>query len=118
MIAQRLVRRICKDCKRPVTELVDRVRQYLEAHGAPTDQLYQGAGCDRCRHTGYRGRVGIYELLEIDEDMRNLIAANPSLGDLRRYTQERGTRTLLEDGLLRVAKGVTTVEEIMRVTEL
>ena len=118
VIAQRLVRRICKDCKRPVTELVDRVRQYLEAHGAPTDQLYQGAGCDRCRHTGYRGRVGIYELLEIDEDMRNLIAANPSLGDLRRYTQERGTRTLLEDGLLRVAKGVTTVEEIMRVTEL
>ena len=118
VIAQRLVRRICKDCKRPVTELVDRVRQYLEAHGAPTDQLYQGAGCNRCRHTGYRGRVGIYELLEVDEDLRNVIAANPSLGDLRRHTQERGTRTLLQDGLLRVAEGVTTVEEIMRVTEL
>ena len=90
---------------------------YLERNGAGVDQVYQGAGCDRCRQTGYKGRLGIYELLEISDEMRDLITGNPMLGDLRRAAREGGMRTLREDGFQKLAAGMTTVDEIMRVTE-
>ena len=80
-------------------------------------QLFEGAGCEKCRRTGYKGRIGIFEFLEIDEDIRDKVATNPPLGDLKRFARQKGMKSLREDGLAKVAAGVTSVEEIMRATE-
>ncbi len=117
VIAQRLVRRVCENCKQPVTQIKEVHAAYLERCGVEIDTLYQGAGCGRCRQTGYKGRLGLYELLEVDEHIRDVITGNPSLTELRREARGHNMRTLREDGLLKVKQGLTTVEELMRVTE-
>ncbi len=86
-------------------------------HGIPADQVWVGAGCDRCRNTGYAGRLGLYELLILDDMMRDKIASNPNVTELRRLCVERGMVTLREDGFRKVAQGMTTVDEVLRVTE-
>ena len=86
-------------------------------YGADADETYRGAGCDQCRQTGYKGRMGIFELLEIDDDMRQLISRNSTLTELRHAAKEKQMRSLRDDALLKVAAGMTTVEEVMRVTE-
>jgi len=117
VIAQRLVRRICESCRQPMTRIPDRIKAYLDKHQAAPEQLYQGSGCERCRQTGYKGRLGLYELMELSEELRDLITSNPSLGELRRASIECGMRTLRDDGLQKVSEGMTTVDEVMRVTE-
>jgi type IV pilus assembly protein PilB len=117
VLAQRLVRRICTGCKQPVTKVKENIAAYMQKIGAPVDKLFQGAGCEKCRQTGYKGRVGIYEFLELDDDLRDIITSNPTLTDMRRAAREKGMRTLREDGIKKVAEGLTTVEEIMRATE-
>jgi type II secretory ATPase GspE/PulE/Tfp pilus assembly ATPase PilB-like protein len=117
VIAQRLVRRICANCKAEVKAVKENVLAYLKRYGAEIKALYQGAGCDKCRQTGYKGRVGVYELMELTDDLRDTITSNPSLTDLRRAACQTGMRTLRQDGLEKVAEGQTTVEELMRVTE-
>ncbi len=117
VIAQRLVRRICENCKTPAKELSASTLAYLEQAGMSSDQVFVGAGCDKCRQTGYKGRLGIYELLEMTEEMRDLVTRNAALGEIRRLTRENGMRSLRDDGLLKVATGQTTLEEILRVTE-
>ncbi len=117
VLAQRLVRRICDNCKTPETNVREGIAGYLAKHDAKIEHLYRGAGCERCRQTGYSGRVGIYELLEMDDDLRDRVASNPSLMELRRACGERGMRNLRQDGLQKVAAGLTTVDEIARVTE-
>jgi type IV pilus assembly protein PilB len=116
--AQRLVRKICDHCKAPVTNCRETAAAYLRKFNSEGIKMFQGAGCDRCRQTGYKGRLGIYELLLLNDDLRDLIAGNPSLTDIRRKAQEQGMRSLRDDGLLKVSQGLTTVDEIMRVTEL
>jgi type IV pilus assembly protein PilB len=116
VLAQRLVRRVCPNCKMPMTNINEHVAAYLERYGADPSHLYQGAGCEKCRQTGYKGRVGLYEFLEIHEEMRDLITRGPTLGEVRKAAKATGMRTLREDGLAKVAQGQTTVEEIMRVT--
>ena len=91
--------------------------RYLAKQKADISQVYRGTGCDKCRNTGYKGRLGIYEMLEVDDEMKDLITSNPSLMDLRRACAAHGMRTLVEDGLQKLAAGLTTVEEIARVTE-
>ena len=117
VLAQRLVRRICPHCKTPVTSVKDSTAAFLSKYGADLKVLYHGAGCDKCRTTGYKGRLGIYEFLELDDDLRDVITRNPALTDLRRAAREHKMRSLREDGLQKVAAGETTVEELMRVTE-
>jgi type IV pilus assembly protein PilB len=117
VLAQRLVRRICSNCKAPVKEIDPAVRAFLERGGVQAEALFAGRGCDRCRQTGYKGRLGVYEMLEVNEPLRELISRNPPLGDLRRFAHEAGMRSLREDGLQKVAAGLTSVEEIMRATE-
>ena len=117
VLAQRLIRKICDNCKTAVTNPKENVTAYLESCGADVDQIYQGVGCDKCRQTGYKGRLGIYELLELDDDLRDTITGSPSLADLRREACQKNMRNLREDGLQKVASGMTTVQEIMRVTE-
>ncbi|MFZ2145747.1 MAG: hypothetical protein WAV28_00900, partial [Sedimentisphaerales bacterium] len=81
-------------------------------------QLYHGAGCDDCRGSGYAGRVGIYELLVIDEAFRDMINRDSSVNNMRRMFRENGQGTLFDDGLVKVKQGLTTIEEVLRVTEM
>jgi general secretion pathway protein E len=116
VLAQRLVRRICPGCRvRHAPAAAD-----LEALGvtaAPGVQLYRGRGCDACRDTGYRGRTGIYELFIITEDVRSLILRRASSREIRHHAVESGMATLRADGWAKACQGVTTIEEILRVTQ-
>jgi general secretion pathway protein E len=115
-LAQRLIRRICAQCRVPhVPDPADLVAiGVADAAGAP---LFRGAGCDACRGTGYRGRTGIYELFVLSEDVRSLILRKAPTGEIRRRAAESGMVSLREDGWARARAGITTVEEILRVTQ-
>jgi type IV pilus assembly protein PilB len=116
VLAQRLVRRVCQHCreeKAPPPEMAE----FLEMNGLPADKVIEGKGCDKCRNNGYSGRVGIYELLVIDDQTRDMVARNPNVSEFRRYCIERGMVTLRQDGMNKVRHGMTTVTEILRVTE-
>jgi type IV pilus assembly protein PilB len=118
VLAQRLARQICQKCRTPVTAPNRTVAAFLEKCGASPGPLFRGAGCEECRQSGYKGRTGLYELLVMDDDLRELINHNHSLTALRRAANGKGMRTLAEDGLQKVAAGLTTVEEVMRVIAL
>ena len=115
-LAQRLVRRICQHCAKQVPP-DEHVGEHLAMHGISLDEVWVGQGCDKCRDTGYAGRLGLYELLILDDNLRDRIAGNPNVTEFRRMCVERGMVTLREDGFRKVAKGQTTVEEVLRVTE-
>ena len=118
ILAQRLVRRICTHCRRPAESVEESILKYLEKYGGDTSTLYEGAGCDKCRQTGFKGRIGIYEFLVVNEELRDLITRNPTLNELRAAAAQSGMRSLRQDGLLKVADGLTTGGELMRVTEV
>jgi general secretion pathway protein E len=116
ILAQRLVRRICAACRTADTPS----EADIQALGVapPSDiQLFKGKGCEDCRGTGYRGRSGIYELFVISEDVRSLILRRASSRDIRRAAIEGGMRTLRQDGWAKACQGLTTVEEVLRVTQ-
>ena len=117
VLAQRLVRRICEHCKAPLKDIPPAAAAYLERRGGSVDRAFRGAGCDKCRQTGYKGRIGVYEFMELDDELRDMITGSPLLTDLRRLARQKGMRGLLDDGTQKVAAGVTTIDEIMRVTE-
>jgi type IV pilus assembly protein PilB len=116
VVAQRLVRRICSNCKEAY-EPSDDVKKALARARMEPGKLWRGKGCDRCRKTGYSGRCGIYEVLVLDDSIRDMVAGRPNVTDLRRYCQEHGMVTLRDDGLRKLRKGVSTVEEILQATE-
>jgi general secretion pathway protein E len=119
IIAQRLVRVICKDCReayRPDPAMVKEIG-LDDADTSFDGFFYRGKGCASCLQTGYRGRSGIYELLVIDDAIRGLIMSGADSSIIRRRAIEQGMVTLLRDGALKIVKGVTTVEEILRVTQ-
>ena len=116
ILAQRLVRKICPNCREPYTPSTE-MREFLNMQGFADAPTYKGKGCDRCRKTGYAGRLGIYELLVMDDGLRDMVTANPDVNQLRKLCRERGLVTLREDGFRKVIKGLTTVDEILRVTE-
>ena len=116
VLAQRLVRRICTRCK-AATPVSAAVRVRLQALGGrPIEGVfYQGAGCEECRGTGYRGRIGIFELLAIDTEMKELILQKRSNAELK-TTAQRSMMTMHQDVLQKAAAGVTSLEEIVRVS--
>jgi type IV pilus assembly protein PilB len=116
ILAQRLVRKICPHCK---DEFVpsDDMKEFLTLQGFPADKTFKGKGCDRCRKTGYTGRLGVYELLVMEDSLRDMVTRNPDVNQLRKLCIERGLVTLRQDGLQKVMSGLTTVDEILRVTE-
>jgi type IV pilus assembly protein PilB len=116
VLAQRLIRRLCKECKEQEKPL-EEMAEFLSMQGLPNDMVWASRGCDKCRKTGFSGRVGIYELLSVDDQLRDIIARNPNVAEFRRLCVERGMVTLRNDGLRKVAKGLTTVQEVLRVTE-
>lgn len=117
ILAQRLVRRICENCKEPFTA-PDNLRKYLEIAHIESHELTHGKGCDQCRNSGYAGRCGIYELLIVDEQFRQIINTDSSVNSMRRAFRNSGWPNLFEDGLEKVKKGITTIEEILRVAEV
>jgi type II secretory ATPase GspE/PulE/Tfp pilus assembly ATPase PilB-like protein len=116
VLAQRLVRRICATCRVSDTPSPADLGA-LGIAGADGTRLYRGRGCDECRGTGYRGRTGIYELFPITEEARSLILRRAPTRDVRRVAMEAGMVTLRLDGWAKACAGVTTVEEILRVTQ-
>jgi len=114
VLAQRLVRLLCRDCKKPyVLPAVDCQRFGFSVEQPPT--LYTSVGCPSCNHSGYSGRTGIYELLEVDEKMRGMIHDGAGEQALEAYAHAR-YRSLFQDGLRRVQAGHTSLEEVLRVT--
>jgi type IV pilus assembly protein PilB len=116
VLAQRLVRRICPKCAEK-SKLDSDVAEIMVAHGITVSKIMQGKGCARCRETGYAGRIGLYEMLLLDDFLRDSVARNPNVTEFRRTCTERGMVTLREDGFKKIADGTTTVEEVLRVTE-
>lgn len=117
-LAQRLVRRICKQCKETI-QLTDAQKRAIERMGPQAQAIetfYQGDGCKACRGTGYAGRAGIYELFEPNDEALDAITRGASLQDLRKIGMESGYTTLRQDGLEKVAAGITTIEELVAAT--
>ncbi|MEK6261739.1 MAG: ATPase, T2SS/T4P/T4SS family [Planctomycetota bacterium] len=117
VLAQRLVRKICSECRtqfEPSDELLMELQ--LPIAQARQYKFYYGRGCQRCNNSGYKGRCGIYELLEVNDEVRDLIAASASVDDIRNYARSQGMTTLREAGLKLIFDGVTTIDEVVRET--
>jgi type IV pilus assembly protein PilB len=115
--AQRLVRRICSEC----AEVVDVPQQTLIEEGytpqeAKTVKIKKGKGCSTCNNTGYKGRCGLYEVMEVDDEIKDLILVGASSLELKKKAIERGMLTLRRSGLVKVMQGITTLEEVARET--
>jgi type IV pilus assembly protein PilB len=119
VIAQRLVRRICDSCK--VSNIV--TKSQLEKFGPEVNKyfqgksvtLYKGKGCQACGHTGYKGRVGIFEFLTVDSEMQDLIIKHPSTKEISSLAESQGFKPMFVDGIEKVKDGLTTIEELLRV---
>ncbi len=115
ILAQRLVRKICPQCAEIDKMAMD--DEKMNIGNGQDIKLFRGRGCEKCAHTGFYGRSGIYELLEVDSSLHQLIIKNADARQIREKARENGMRTLLEDGLLRVKSGQTTINEVFRVTQ-
>ncbi|HEX2728405.1 MAG TPA: ATPase, T2SS/T4P/T4SS family, partial [Rubrobacteraceae bacterium] len=117
VIAQRLARRLCGYCKEPVEIPADVLADIdfpLGRVSANGPRFHRAVGCDRCGGTGYRGRLGVYEMMVVTPEIRDLILRRVSTGEITRMAEEQGMVPLRDDGLLKAAEGATTVEEILR----
>jgi len=118
VLAQRLVRIICKHCKTEYPANPENLRALgLALNGGRPVTLYKGAGCESCGFTGYESRKGIFELMEPDDEIRKMVVSNESSNVIAQYARSRGMKTLKEDGLEKVLEGVTTLDEVLRVTQ-
>ncbi len=121
VMAQRLVRRVCKECREAYTPTDEEIaklgmgRDRFQALGGGT--VYRAKGCPHCNRVGYRGRTGIYELLVLDDDIRQLVLKNVDSGTVKKKAMDKGMLSLLDDGALKVAMGETTIAEVLSVTQ-
>jgi type IV pilus assembly protein PilB len=115
VLAQRLVRKLCQNCKEPYDPNVNEKRQ-IERVAGNVEKLFKARGCPTCRNLGYSGRIGIYELLVPDDAMIDAVSQGASLNDLRDIAKKQGMTALRGDGIEKVKAGITTMEEIYRVT--
>ncbi len=117
VMAQRLGRKVCKDCKEPYEVDEDTLLPYGHVlTGVGRTQFYKGRGCATCSFTGMKGRVAIYEVMPVSQEIRDLILKNAPVTDIRAMAQAQGMKTLRQAGLLKVLAGATTVDEVLRVT--
>ncbi len=116
IIAQRLVRRICPQCKK-VLEVTPEIQEIMNDYEIRSSEitLYQGEGCSNCKHTGYKGRIALFELMIITDTIRELITKNVNNKKLKEVALEEGMCTLKEDGIKKVCAGITTISEVLRV---
>jgi type II secretory ATPase GspE/PulE/Tfp pilus assembly ATPase PilB-like protein len=129
VVAQRLVRKLCPDCKKQHKATAEDLKQVgmsdefirslenISKDKIPGEFiLYEAVGCDQCGGEGYHGRIGIFEVLEVDEDVKKLIAQKASSENIENKAREKGMATMLEDGIYKVIQGLTSLEEVLRVT--
>jgi len=117
VLAQRLVRRICVHCRtefQPSQEVA--MELGMTSAEAATKKFYYGRGCEKCNNTGYKGRLGIYELLVMNDVLREMIVAETSLDDFRNECRKQGMRSLRESGLRSIHAGFTSIDEVLRET--
>jgi type II secretory ATPase GspE/PulE/Tfp pilus assembly ATPase PilB-like protein len=136
IVAQRLVRKICQDCiesytltKAEIDKLEKEIKfstiiSSLEKQGLITQKqstssllFYRGKGCKKCGQSGYKGRLGLYEVLEVDSNISDLILKGAAAKDITASAKERGMITIMEDGFIKAKSGITTIEEVLRVTK-
>lgn len=117
VLAQRLVRRICPECKERYEPSEHELRELGIGADRAGGQFYVGAGCGKCFNTGYKGRTGIYELMMIDEEIREMIHVRQTAGAIKEKAIEKGLQTLRMDGARKVVAGATTIAEVLRVTQ-
>lgn len=117
VLAQRLARKVCSKCKAPYQVPASELRRFGFKSKDPNElvTLYRGEGCDTCRHTGFKGRLGIYELMRLNDEIRELVVRRAPLADIREAAKANGMRELKDDGLDKVLQGITTPDEVMRV---
>ncbi|MCK4683439.1 MAG: type II/IV secretion system protein, partial [Pirellulales bacterium] len=116
ILAQRLVRVLCNECKEP-ERLPDELRKKMRIPAGKDVPIYKQKGCPACHGTGYKGRIGIHELLILDSAIRELIVGSPSIESIRSTARKEGMKTLYEAGLAKVIAGVTSLEELKRVAK-
>jgi type IV pilus assembly protein PilB len=117
VLAQRLVRTICPDCKMPYEPSATVLSQLgVSPYELGDKRFYTGQGCDRCSHSGYKGRKGIYELLDINDTLRDMITERAPSVVIKQKAIEMGMSTLREDGLRNIYEGRTTIEEVLKYT--
>jgi type IV pilus assembly protein PilB len=119
VLAQRLARRLCLECRRQVSVPADTLREFAGTATLPkgigeSATIYQSVGCAACRQTGYKGRLGIYEVLTMSEEIERLTAASAPSSEIRRQARREGMRTMREDGVMKVLAGETTLNELAR----
>jgi len=118
ILAQRLLRRVCSFCKETYKPSATELKELaMEPELLKDAEFHQGAGCDKCFDTGYRGRIGIYELMPINEEIRDLIYRRESAGKIKKRALKFGMKTLRMDGARKAAAGITTVAEVLRITQ-
>jgi type II secretory ATPase GspE/PulE/Tfp pilus assembly ATPase PilB-like protein len=132
IIAQRLVRKVCPYCKKPYTptvEMFEEIKKTLsdvskkELYARlPEDmithvQLYKGEGCEKCEGTGYKGRIGLYEILVLDKDTKRMVLENKPADDIEKVAIRNGMISLKADGIIKAIGGKTTIEEVYRVVK-
>jgi len=115
-MAQRLVRAICEKCKESYTPTERELKMLGTLSKTVPDRMFHGAGCDKCGRSGYKGRKGIFEIFKVDDTIQRLIFDHAPATLLRQRAREMGMRTLREDGMLKVASGMTSLQEVLRVT--
>ncbi len=117
MVAQRLVRKICPACKHPAEMIESEMRSLgIDPLQLTEASVMKGVGCDKCKHLGYKGRAGIFEMFLVDDDVRHMINNKSTTVELRKRAREMGMRTLREDGIRKVLSGMTTAEEVIGAT--
>jgi type IV pilus assembly protein PilB len=125
IVAQRLVRKICEMCKQPLELRLEQLSQNLPQDKIarffghqPNIKIYKGKGCEICHFTGYAGRIGVFEVLEVSNEIKKLITAKNDSNIVLQQAVKEGMTTMLDDGLAKVAKGLTTIDEVLRVTKV
>jgi type IV pilus assembly protein PilB len=116
VLAQRLCRKICPKCKKAY-EPSKAMQLAMEHMEIEVSEYYRGTGCKRCRNTGFKGRIALHELLVIDDDLREIITNDPNISNVKEHAKEQGMLTLRYDGLRKVKEGLTTIEEVYRVSD-
>ncbi len=119
-LAQRLVRRLCKECKEAYVPTADQLAEIGltvdDLQRFSSSKIYRPAGCEECLQSGYRGRTGIYELLEMNDELAHLVISRSDSNTIKRTALDHGMRTLRDDGAIKVLRGITSLEEVIRVT--
>jgi type II secretory ATPase GspE/PulE/Tfp pilus assembly ATPase PilB-like protein len=116
-LAQRLVRKICNKCKEKYEPKKEEI-EILKKYNKSAEYLWRGKGCQECNNFGYKGRIGIYEAILVDEKIEKVILERPSETEILKASQNQGILNMQQDGILKVLDGITTLEELGKVVEL